>query len=163
MSVLAAKGPRALNWRGDRSGFSLLELMIAMALIATLSAMVVPQLIDARERTRIAETITTITAISLDLQRYRDLNGRYPVSLAEAGLDGQLDPWGGGYRYMVIEGIRGVRGLRKDRFLVPLNTDYDLYSIGPDGHTRAPLNAPVSADDVIRANNGIFIGPAAEF
>lgn len=163
MSRRAASGARALNWRGDRSGFSLLELMIAMALIATLSALVVPELIVARERARIVETSTTIAAISLDLQRYRDLNGRYPVSLAEAGLDGQLDPWGGEYRYMRIEGVRGVRGLRKDRFLVPLNTDYDLYSAGLDGQTRAPLNAPVSADDVIRANNGVFVGLASDF
>ncbi len=163
MSVPATKSRRALSWRGDRSGFSLLELMIAMALMATLSALVVPELIDARERTRIAETIITITALSLDLQRYRDLNGRYPVSLAEAGLDGQLDPWGGEYRYLVIEGTKGVQGLRKDRFLVPLNSDYDLYSMGPDGQTRAPLNAPVSADDVVRANNGVFVGPASEF
>ena len=151
------------KWWDDGSGFSLLEMMIAMALIATLSAMVVPSLMDARERGQISEASTTIAAISLDLQRYRDLNGRYPATLAEAGLDGQFDPWGGEYRYLVIEGKKSVAGLRKDRFLVPLNSDYDLYSIGSDGQSRPPLNVPVSADDIIRANNGIFVGLASEF
>lgn len=138
-------------------------MTIATALIATLSAIVVPSLMDARERARITEASTTIAAISLDLQRYRDLNGRYPDSLAEAGLGGQQDPWGGEYRYLVIEGKDGVASLRKDRFLVPLNSDYDLYSMGPDGQTEPNLNKPVSADDILRANNGIFVGLAAEF
>lgn len=159
----AAAGNRALNWRADRSGFSLLELVITMALIATLSAMVVPALFDARERGKIVEASTMIAAISLDLQRYSDLNGRYPNSLGEAGLGGQVDPWGFEYRYLRIEGTKGNKGARKDRFLVPLNTDYDLYSVGPDGRSRAPLNSPSSADDIIRANNGIFVGLASEF
>jgi general secretion pathway protein G len=144
-------------------GFSLLELLIATALIATLSAMVVPTLMDARERGKAAEAATMISALSLDLQRYRDLNGRYPATLAEAGLSGQLDPWGNEYRYLRIEGKKGLRGVRKDRFLVPINSDYDLYSVGPDGRTRAPLSVRVSLDDMIRANNGAFVGPASEF
>ncbi len=163
MKAPVARASRFSRWCNESSGFSLLEMMIVTALIATLSAIVVPSLIDARERGRVTEASMVITAISLDLQRYRDLNGRYPTSLAEAGLDGQIDPWGGAYRYLVIEGRNGVGGLRKDRFLVPLNSDYDLYSMGPDGQTLAPLNTPVSADDIIRANNGIYVGPASEF
>jgi general secretion pathway protein G len=151
------------HWRGDRSGFSLVEVLIATALIATLSAMVVPALIDASDRGKITEASTTIAAISLDLQRYRDLSGNYPDTLAEAGLDGQLDPWGHEYRYLRIEGVPGVKGMRKDRFLVPLNSDYDVYSIGPDGRTRAPLSSPTAFDDVLRANNGLFVGLGSEF
>jgi len=52
---------------------------------------------------------------------------------------------------------------RKDHSLVPLNTDYDLYSKGKDGQSRPPLPAPVSQDDVLRANNGGFIGLASTF
>jgi len=52
---------------------------------------------------------------------------------------------------------------RKDHFLVPLNSDYDLYSVGKDGKSRAPLSAPDSADDVIRANDGAYIGLAAHY
>lgn len=145
------------------SGFSLLEVLIATALIATLSAMVVPTLMAARERSNITEAATMISAMSLDLQRYRDLNGRYPQTLAEAGLSGHIDPWGNEYRYLRIEGKKDLKGVRKDRFLVPVNSDYDLYSVGPDGESRAPLSVPVSHDDIVRANNGAFLGPASEF
>lgn len=52
---------------------------------------------------------------------------------------------------------------RKDRFLVPINSDFDLYSTGPDGRSQATLNAPVSRDDVIRAANGAYYGLAEKF
>jgi general secretion pathway protein G len=52
---------------------------------------------------------------------------------------------------------------RKDRFLVPINTDFDLYSMGKDGKSVAALTAAASRDDVVRAANGAFIGLASRF
>lgn len=52
---------------------------------------------------------------------------------------------------------------RKDRFLRPINTFYDLYSIGRDGQTVEPLTAGPSQDDVIRANDGAFVGLGKHF
>ena len=52
---------------------------------------------------------------------------------------------------------------RKDRFLHPINSDYDLYSMGKDGESVGPLTAKKSHDDVIRANDGSFVGLAVEF
>ena len=52
---------------------------------------------------------------------------------------------------------------RKDRFLHPINSDYDLYSMGKDGESVEPLTAKKSHDDVIRANDGGFVGLAVEF
>ena len=52
---------------------------------------------------------------------------------------------------------------RKDRFLVPINSDYDLYSMGPDGGSVPPLTAALSRDDIIRANNGDYFGLASGF
>jgi general secretion pathway protein G len=60
-------------------------------------------------------------------------------------------------------GPSAVSLARKDRFLVPINSDFDLYSMGPDGRTQATLNAPVSRDDVIRAANGAYYGLAEKF
>jgi len=53
--------------------------------------------------------------------------------------------------------------VRKDRFLAPINTDFDLYSMGPDGDSRAQLSAQPSRDDIIRAANGSYFGLAQEF
>jgi general secretion pathway protein G len=44
--------------------------------------------------------------------------------------------------------------------VVPINTDYDLYSMGKDGKSQPPLTAKDSRDDIIRANDGAYIGPA---
>jgi general secretion pathway protein G len=52
---------------------------------------------------------------------------------------------------------------RKDRFLKPISSDYDLYSIGKDGQSKENLNHKLSADDVIRANDGAFVGLASQF
>ena len=57
----------------------------------------------------------------------------------------------------------GVGEVRKDRNLVPINTDYDLYSAGPDGNSVPPLTAAASRDDIVRANDGRFIGKAEEY
>jgi general secretion pathway protein G len=53
--------------------------------------------------------------------------------------------------------------MRKDRFLVPINTDYDLYSMGKDGRSSPPLTAKASRDDIIRANDGAYIGLASNY
>lgn len=53
--------------------------------------------------------------------------------------------------------------VRKDRNLVPINSFFDLYSMGKDGQSRPPLTAPVSQDDVIYANDGAFIGLAEDY
>ncbi|MFO0700800.1 MAG: prepilin-type N-terminal cleavage/methylation domain-containing protein [Nitrospira sp.] len=57
----------------------------------------------------------------------------------------------------------GVGGARKDRFLVPINSDFDVYSMGKNLDTVAPLNPPKSQDDVIRASDGGFYGLARNF
>ena len=47
--------------------------------------------------------------------------------------------------------------------MYPLNTDYDLFSLGPDGRTSVSLGEGVGLDDVIRANNGGFYGSASDY
>jgi general secretion pathway protein G len=57
----------------------------------------------------------------------------------------------------------GIGGARKDRFLVPINSDFDLYSMGVDGESVGPLTAIKSHDDIIRANDGGYYGLASNF
>ena len=73
-----------------------------------------------------------------------------------------LDPWGLPYEYLNLDGVP-IGMMRKDQALVPINSDYDLYSKGPDGASIMPLTAPMSRDDVVRANNGAFIGIASDY
>ena len=50
--------------------------------------------------------------------------------------------------------------MRKDKFLVPINSDFDLYSMGKDGESVPPLTSKKRRDDIIRANDGQYIGLA---
>ena len=51
------------------------------------------------------------------------------------------DPWGNPYGYLNL-GDKNANGhARKDHSLVPINTDFDLYSMGPDGRSSPPLTA----------------------
>ena len=52
---------------------------------------------------------------------------------------------------------------RRDRYMFPLNTDYDLFSLGPNAQTTVSLGESLGQDDVIRANNGGFFGTASEY
>lgn len=96
------------------------------------------------------------------LQRFELERRALPGSLGDVGLGGKLDPWGRPYVYYNVE-ANGRGGARKDRRLNPLNTDFDLYSLGPDGKTKPQVSQKDSLDDVIRASNGRFVGNAADF
>ena len=48
---------------------------------------------------------------------------------------------------------------RKGATLHPLNTDYDLFSMGRDQDSVPDISDPLSADDLLRAQNGKLIGP----
>jgi general secretion pathway protein G len=113
------------------------------------------------ERARVARAVTDIGTMSLKLHRWQQDTHNLPASLAEAGLTG-VDPWGRPYVYRRAADASRAQ-LRKDGESVPLNTDYDLYSVGPDGVSALALPAAPSRDDVVRAANGAFVGVAANY
>jgi len=92
-------------------------------------------------------------------------NGELPDSLNDLGLGDLKDPWGNPYEYLRIAGgnLKGKGKLRKDHSLVPVNTDYDLYSKGKDGKSSTPFTAKASQDDIVRANDGWFIGLVSDY
>lgn len=144
------------------AGFSLVEIMIVIAIIGTLAAMAIPNYIEHREKAKIAAAIVDIRAMEKAIANFALANDRLPVSLAEVGLGGRLDPWGTPYQYTRVEGTP-TGSLRKDRFLVPVNSDYDLYSMGKDRSSVPPFAASASQDDIVRASDGAYVGLAEYF
>jgi len=148
------------------SAVTLVELLIVLAIVGTLAAIAVPAYNNYIDKTRNSQAIEDIYAIQKGILVYAAENETLPESLDQAIWPRRLDPWGHSYEYFKIEGKpkREVQGKwRKDHFQVPLNTDYDVYSMGKDGKSQPPLTAEASRDDIVRACNGAFVGLASEY
>jgi general secretion pathway protein G len=152
------KGPLA-TFRG----FTLVELMVVVSILALLAAIAIPSYQSYVQRARIAQAVGDIMTIATMIGRYNTLYNTLPPDLTTIGSNNVLDPWGQPYVYLSFAGLKGKGQMRKDKNLVPINTQYDLYSVGADGQSKPPLTVPVSQDDVIMANDGNYIGLASNY
>lgn len=147
--------------------FSLLELMVVMAIIGVMAAIAVPAYSSYMDRVKVEQATLDISMIGMRIESYTSVGSNlYPQSLADIGMDKMLDPWGNPYQYLNLTdaNIPGAKGkARKDHSLVPINSDYDLYSMGKDGSSQPPLTSKASRDDIVRANNGRFVGLASDY
>lgn len=207
-----------MSVRTSSKGFTLIEIMMVVAIIGLLAGLAIPKFLGYIEKARIARCIAEIRYFERDITAYYVSNEKYPDSFDDLGRsqNSLLDPWGNPYQYFLIAGTKwasngggggkyyahssGTSGIvttatgseegfwsgswfvseawaaagggpppdeqkkpRKDRFLKPITSDYDLYSMGVDGETTENLNAKQSLDDIIRASDGAYVGLAADF
>jgi general secretion pathway protein G len=147
------------------AGFGLLELMIVLVIVGLLATLAVPAYNGFVDRARVKSAIGDIGSLHIKLEEFRIKNNdQLPANLNELNMDVPVDPWDQPYVYLNIQAAGpGAGGLRKDGNLNPLNTDYDLYSLGADGASSGPLSALASRDDIVRANNGAFIGLGEDY
>jgi len=147
-------------------GITLLELVIIVAIVATLAGIGIPAYDEYRENTRITQAILDIRTIEHDLLIQEGFNGNFPDDLSEVGKGDLRDPWGNYYQYYntATKKSKGHGGgQRWDKLAKPLNTDFDLYSMGRDGKSKPKLDAKESLDDIVRGLNGQYLGLASEF
>ncbi|HET9484743.1 MAG TPA: type II secretion system major pseudopilin GspG [Xanthomonadales bacterium] len=120
-----------------RNGFTLIEIVIAIAILAILSAIVIPRVVGRVEDARVARAKSDIQALGTALNLYKLDNFAYPST--EQGLEALVskpagspearnwkqggyierlpkDPWGNDYQY-ISPGQRG---------------EVDVYSLGAD-------------------------------
>lgn len=159
-----------------QSGITLLELLVTVVIGAILVTIAVPMFGGATPdcdnpgapqgplvRSRIAQVTADMGRIHMAISKFELSNNRYPVSLAEAGLGDLEDPWGNPYQYLVVFGRKDVGPVRKDNNLKPVNTGYDIYSMGPDGRTETPFTSTMGKDDIVMANDGDYFGLACQY
>lgn len=130
-----------------------------------LLAIAVPSYQKFIARQKVVACVIDLAKIAQEIEKYRTSRGGLPDSLAEVSGIPQTDPWGNTYRYLNFSAdIPGIAGMiRKDHNLHPLNTEFDLYSVGADSTSSPPLTARASRDDVIWARDGSFIGLASDY
>ncbi len=141
---------------------TLIELLIVLAVIGILASIGLVLYYNFTYQAQIARAVADIAVVSSEISTFETMNERLPNNLAEVGRAALLDPWGNPYQYLNFSlGLVGQQ--RKDHALVPINTDFDLYSMGRDGASQPPLTASASADDIVRANDGQYIGLASGY
>jgi general secretion pathway protein G len=150
------------NRRLAAGGYTLIELMIVVLIIGILLALAMPYYGDWRNRVKTEQATSDIIGNEAVVETYFALNRALPNSWADIPQARTVDPWGQPYVYYNIQ-ANGKGGARKDHALNPLNTDYDMYSVGPDGKTKSQITQKDSVDDVIRASNGGYVGLASGF
>jgi general secretion pathway protein G len=149
-----------------KRGFTLIEVCVVVAIIATLSAIAVPSYLQYKYKAMVVVAISDIRMIEQQISLFEQENdGQLPNSLSDlTTIKTVMDPWGRPYQYMRINGgNKSAKGLaRKNMSDVPVNNDYDLYSMGKDGKTNQSFQPPVSQDDIVRAYNGQYVGLVSE-
>ncbi|HFC92358.1 MAG TPA: type II secretion system protein GspG [Leucothrix mucor] len=126
----------SLSSKSGMQGFTLLEVMVVVVIIAVMGAMIAPKVIGNIEEARISTAKSDITNIKNSLKLYKMKNIQYPST--DQGLEAlvskpsgdpepkawskmldktPVDPWDNPYKYL----SPGSHG------------DVDIYSWGPDG------------------------------
>ncbi|MBX3704692.1 MAG: type II secretion system major pseudopilin GspG [Steroidobacteraceae bacterium] len=123
------------------SGFTLIEIMVVLVIIAILGALIGPQILGRVDEARVTAAKQDIQTLGTALDFYRMDNFRYPTT--DQGLQAlvkppETEPFARNWR---PEGYLKAREVPKDpwgneyRYLFPGNRGgaYDLYSLGADG------------------------------
>jgi general secretion pathway protein G len=125
-------------------GYTLVEVCICIAIIGILAGLAAQYLTSYRYRVQIVVGISDIKVIEKAIAEFVAEKGELPDSLAGIGLSTMVDPWGRSYEYLRLDGGKtpGLDGKRRrDKNANPVNSDYDLYSMGGDGKTAAQFKA----------------------
>ena len=128
-------------------GFSLVELMIVVAIIGILAAIAIPAYQDYTIRAQVTEGLNLAGAVKASVAEFYAQNGTWPPSLTELGMDVNNPPSG---KYvsnvLVANGTINIQYSSQPPFQANANIDQDFLSIRP---TISGTNAAASNGDVV--------------
>jgi general secretion pathway protein G len=115
----------------ERGGFTLIELMVVVIIIAALAAIVLPKVMPAGEVAMINATKGEIRNIKVAIQLYRLHEYKYPKNLSDLMKPSSAKEWKGSY----IDGVDLDDPWKRPynyRYPGTHNSEFDIWSKGPD-------------------------------
>ncbi len=156
-------GSRGKSVRRRPRGFTVIELLITMAIIFTLAAIAIPSMLNAIGTARNARAVGDVRTIGDEIMAYIAEYNVNPVDLSAAGYPNYQDPWGNRYVYLDFTASGASSQMRRDQFLSPFNTYFDLYSKGADGLSTVSITTAVAQDDIFWAQDGDYVGLVSNY
>lgn len=98
--------PRSTVHARSGRGFTLIEVMIVVAVVAILAAVALPNYFDSVRKSRRSDAITALNAIAQSQERWRANNATYSNVLTSAGLN-VANP-SSGYYTLAVTGNTGT-------------------------------------------------------
>ena len=124
-----------------RRGFTLIELMVVISVIAVLVALILPAIQQAREAARRTQCKNNLRQIGLALQNYCDLYGRFPSGYV-ASSDTTATTPGWGWGTMILPQLDAATG--------------KVVQSGPSSYVGCVGNESSSVDDNVDPGNGML-------
>ena len=164
--IPAARGRCPWPRRGQ-AGFTLIEVLVTATIVSILAAVSLPKFLSTLDKAKLAKAVAEITIIRDAVENHRALhNGALPADMAELIPDSlgnpPLDPWARPYVFNNFTTIPPA-DRRVDEYGALINNEYDIYSMGANGHTEPIIHHGTSNDDIIMGRNGGFVGPSKEY
>ncbi len=120
----------------SQAGFTLIEIMVVIVILAILAGLVVPKVVGQSDKARIKTTETALATVSNALDMYKVDNSRYPTT--SQGLAALSTPPAEAKNYPEGGYIKGTPtdGWENELQYVSPGSEgrpYDLFSLGADG------------------------------